>query len=238
MTCCARPVPHLGGARGPGRLKPALGVRCPPLPAAQVPSFDSRVAMQLVDEELGRPWQEVYSELRWVGWGVGGQWGIQGRVGALPGGLCVVPGAPSADPWAWVPTSPLPPPRAAAAGPCLRSPEPIAAASLGQVYKGVLRTTGETVAVKVQRPGVLETVTVDLYIIRSLGLFLRRFPAISAVRPAQGWSSAGAACRGSDAQRLATAAAAPRAPTQPLLAPPAAARGRGEPAGRVGGSLL
>lgn len=29
--------------------------------------------------------------------------------------------------------------------------EPIAAASLGQVYKAVLRSTGETVAVKVQR---------------------------------------------------------------------------------------
>lgn len=30
-----------------------------------------------------------------------------------------------------------------------RSPQPIAAASLGQVYKGVLRSTGEAVAVKV-----------------------------------------------------------------------------------------
>lgn len=35
---------------------------------------------------------------------------------------------------------------------------------------------------QVQRPGVLETVTVDLYIIRTLGLFLRRFPAITRVR--------------------------------------------------------
>lgn len=33
-------------------------------------------------------------------------------------------------------------------------------------------------AVKVQRPGVLETVTIDLYIIRRFGLFLRRFPQI------------------------------------------------------------
>lgn len=45
------------------------------------------------------------------------------------------------------------------------SPEPVAAASLGQVYRGRLKT-GEEVAVKVQRPYVLETVTVDLYIIR------------------------------------------------------------------------
>ena len=35
------------------------------------------------------------------------------------------------------------------------TPEPIAAASLGQVYKGRLKT-GEQVAVKVQRPYVLE----------------------------------------------------------------------------------
>lgn len=59
------------------------------------------------------------------------------------------------------------------------TPEPIAAASLGQVYRGKLMT-GEDVAVKVQRPGVLETVTVDLYIIRSLGLILRNFPEITA----------------------------------------------------------
>ena len=59
------------------------------------------------------------------------------------------------------------------------TPEPIAAASLGQVYRGRLMT-GEEVAVKVQRPGVLETVTVDLYIIRRLGVALRRFPQITA----------------------------------------------------------
>ncbi|XP_072995694.1 uncharacterized protein [Typha latifolia] len=59
------------------------------------------------------------------------------------------------------------------------TPSPIAAASLGQVYKGRLRETGELVAVKVQRPYVLETVTVDLFIIRKLGLVLRRFPQVS-----------------------------------------------------------
>nr|PNR35367.1 hypothetical protein PHYPA_023267 [Physcomitrium patens] len=56
---------------------------------------------------------------------------------------------------------------------------PIAAASLGQVYKGKLIETGETVAVKVQRPYVLETVTIDLFIIRRLGVSLRRFPQIA-----------------------------------------------------------
>jgi aarF domain-containing kinase len=45
------------------------------------------------------------------------------------------------------------------------------------VYRGRLKT-GEEVAVKVQRPGVLETVTVDLYIIRKLGLMLRNFPQV------------------------------------------------------------
>ena len=54
-----------------------------------------------------------------------------------------------------------------------------AAASLGQVYKGRLKETGELVAVKVQRPFVLETVTIDLFIIRNLGLVLKRFPQVS-----------------------------------------------------------
>ncbi|KAJ4783116.1 Protein kinase superfamily protein [Rhynchospora pubera] len=88
----------------------------------KVPSFPDDVAMDLLKEELGQPWQEIYSEL---------------------------------------------------------SPSPIAAASLGQVYKGRLKETGELVAVKVQRPFVLETVTIDLFIIRKLGLVLRRFPQIS-----------------------------------------------------------
>ena len=55
------------------------------------------------------------------------------------------------------------------------TPEPVAAASLGQVYKATLRKTGETVAVKVQRPGVLETVSLDLFLARQAGLFARNF---------------------------------------------------------------
>ncbi|CAN6460541.1 unnamed protein product [Victoria cruziana] len=88
----------------------------------KVPSFPNDVAMSLLEEELGRPWHEIYSEL---------------------------------------------------------SPSPIAAASLGQVYKGRLKENGDVVAVKVQRPFVLETVTVDLFIIRNLGLVLRKIPQIS-----------------------------------------------------------
>jgi predicted unusual protein kinase regulating ubiquinone biosynthesis (AarF/ABC1/UbiB family) len=45
------------------------------------------------------------------------------------------------------------------------SAKPVAAASLGQVYKGKLRS-GETVAVKVQRPGLAQQITLDLYILR------------------------------------------------------------------------
>ncbi|KAL3694793.1 hypothetical protein R1sor_008444 [Riccia sorocarpa] len=88
----------------------------------KVPSFPNDLAMALIEEELGKPWTEIYSEL---------------------------------------------------------SESPIAAASLGQVYKGRLRETGEIVAVKVQRPYVLETVTVDLFVIRRLGVALRRFPQIA-----------------------------------------------------------
>ncbi|XP_057992460.1 uncharacterized protein LOC110646145 isoform X2 [Hevea brasiliensis] len=88
----------------------------------KVPSFPDDVAMALIEQELGQPWHNIYSEL---------------------------------------------------------SSSPIAAASLGQVYKGRLKENGDLVAVKVQRPFVLETVTIDLYIIRNLGLVLRKFPQIS-----------------------------------------------------------
>merc|ERR1719507_1018685 len=48
------------------------------------------------------------------------------------------------------------------------SPEPVASASLGQVYRGKLRHTGEEVAVKVQRPGLRSRLCVDMYIFRQL----------------------------------------------------------------------
>ncbi|CAJ1415172.1 unnamed protein product [Effrenium voratum] len=46
------------------------------------------------------------------------------------------------------------------------SAEPVAAASLGQVYRGRLRSNGEEVAVKVQRPGLKDGLVLDMYIFR------------------------------------------------------------------------
>ncbi|HIK17283.1 MAG TPA: AarF/ABC1/UbiB kinase family protein [Leptolyngbyaceae cyanobacterium M33_DOE_097] len=53
------------------------------------------------------------------------------------------------------------------------SEHPIAAASLGQVYKGRLKT-GEEVAVKVQRPGLAQSIALDTYILRGLAALAMR----------------------------------------------------------------
>ncbi|GFP95667.1 uncharacterized aarf domain-containing protein kinase at1g79600 chloroplastic [Phtheirospermum japonicum] len=55
------------------------------------------------------------------------------------------------------------------------SASPIAAASLGQVYKAQLKYSGQVVAVKVQRPGIEEAIGLDFYLIRGLGFFINKY---------------------------------------------------------------
>uniref|UniRef100_A0A7N0UUD2 Protein kinase domain-containing protein n=2 Tax=Kalanchoe fedtschenkoi TaxID=63787 RepID=A0A7N0UUD2_KALFE len=55
------------------------------------------------------------------------------------------------------------------------SASPIAAASLGQVYRAQLRSTGQFVAVKVQRPRIEESIGLDFYLIRGLGFLINKY---------------------------------------------------------------
>jgi predicted unusual protein kinase regulating ubiquinone biosynthesis (AarF/ABC1/UbiB family) len=57
--------------------------------------------------------------------------------------------------------------------------EPIAAASLGQVYRAKL-FTGEEVAVKVQRPNLNAIIKGDIEILRKVTKFAERFPSLNA----------------------------------------------------------
>ncbi len=52
------------------------------------------------------------------------------------------------------------------------SDHPIAAASLGQVYRGRLHS-GEEVAIKVQRPDLVRRITLDIYIMRSIASWVK-----------------------------------------------------------------
>ncbi len=64
------------------------------------------------------------------------------------------------------------------------SPEPFAAASLGQVHAGVL-PGGEQVAVKVLRPGVERQVELDLAVVKRLGALAARNAALAPWEPQQ-----------------------------------------------------
>merc|ERR1712078_381064 len=80
----------------------------------QLPGFDSDLAMACIEDDLGAPVEEIYTQL---------------------------------------------------------DRDPISAASLGQVHKGTLKD-GNRVAVKVQRPGLREQITLDLYIVRNIAAWL------------------------------------------------------------------
>ena len=43
------------------------------------------------------------------------------------------------------------------------------------MYRGRLRSGGEEVAVKVQRPGVRESIALDIYILRGLAALVKRW---------------------------------------------------------------
>ncbi|MEB3330100.1 MAG: AarF/ABC1/UbiB kinase family protein [Candidatus Sericytochromatia bacterium] len=63
------------------------------------------------------------------------------------------------------------------------NPYPIAAASIGQVYRARLRSTGADVVVKVQRPGLLPVMQLDLAILRQLTVFVDRHPRLGRGMP-------------------------------------------------------
>lgn len=80
-----------------------------------VPAFPSKEAFMIMEEELGRPLEQIFSKISSV---------------------------------------------------------PVAAASLGQVYRATLRDSGEEVAIKVQRPGIEPVIYRDLFLFRTLASFL------------------------------------------------------------------
>lgn len=53
------------------------------------------------------------------------------------------------------------------------SREPIAAASLGQVYKAKLKRSGREVAIKVQRPDINEQIALDMHLLREMGYVVK-----------------------------------------------------------------
>jgi len=83
----------------------------------QVPPFDTAIAKQIIEEELGQNINNVFSEL---------------------------------------------------------SAEPVAAASLGQVYRARLASDGREVAIKVQRPDIMNQIALDMHFLRELAPWAKR----------------------------------------------------------------
>eukprot|EP00210_Caulerpa_lentillifera_P001091 g1052.t1 len=63
------------------------------------------------------------------------------------------------------------------------SEKPVAAASLGQVYRAKLRSSGVEVAIKVQRPDVVESIALDVYLLRKLAAFIRAWRKLNSNLP-------------------------------------------------------
>lgn len=61
---------------------------------------------------------------------------------------------------------------------------PVAAASLGQVYRATLRDSGDVVAVKVQRPGVKTAIALDVLVLRQLAVVIRQWRKLNTDLPA------------------------------------------------------
>jgi len=59
----------------------------------------------------------------------------------------------------------------------------VASASLGQVYKGKLKTTGTEVAVKVQRPDMRRVFSLDLYLLQHIGVVVDIFTSTFTNQP-------------------------------------------------------
>ncbi|GCE07689.1 ABC1 kinase family protein [Dictyobacter aurantiacus] len=60
---------------------------------------------------------------------------------------------------------------------CEFEPQPISSASIGSVYRARLHT-GQEVAVKIRRPGIVPKVNNDFYLLRSMASIMARFPAM------------------------------------------------------------
>ena len=54
----------------------------------------------------------------------------------------------------------------------------VASASLGQVYKGTIKGTDQTVAVKIQRPGMTESFSLDLFLLQQWGVFMDAWTSV------------------------------------------------------------
>jgi aarF domain-containing kinase len=59
----------------------------------------------------------------------------------------------------------------------------VAAASLGQVYQARLKETGELVAIKVQRPGMRRSFSLDLFLVQRVGVLVDIFTSIFTNQP-------------------------------------------------------